>query len=66
MSKIDDLKFAAELPHWMEPLAQQISEPIRAELQANTKALEQIQRQLTDLVEVQISFLERIQHRSER
>ena len=50
----------------MEPLAQQISEPIRAELQANTKALEQIQRQLTDLVEVQISFLERIQHRSER
>jgi len=61
MSKIDDLKFAAELPSWMEPLAQRISDLNRADLQANTKALIEIHSQLTALIEVQVIFLETIQ-----
>jgi hypothetical protein len=61
MSKLAELQSRAELPQWLEPLAEEIAGPIQADLRANTMALEQIQSQLKDLIEVQLSFLEQIQ-----
>lgn len=66
MSKFENLKSQAELPLWLEPLTQKISEPIRSDLQAQTKALEEIHRQLRDLVEIQVNFLETIHRNSGR
>ena len=66
MSKVGELKSQAELPQWLEPLALKIAETIRVDLQAQTMALEEIRSQLKDLIEVQASFLERIQRQSER
>ena len=64
MSKLAELQSRAELPHWLEPLSEAISRPIQQDLRANTMALEQIQNQLKDLIEVQLSFLEQIQRQS--
>ena len=58
MSKVAELKCQAELPQWMLPLAQEIANQIRTDLQANTRALEAVHKQLQDLVEVQVTFLE--------
>ena len=61
MSKIEKLTSQAELPVWMEPLAERIVQSLRTDLAANTAALTGIQRQLEDLIEAQVVFLENIQ-----
>ena len=61
MNRVADLKSQAELPQWMLPLAQEIAGQLRADLQSNTRALEAIQKQLGDLIEVQVTFLETLQ-----
>lgn len=64
MNKVAEIQSQAELPQWLTPLAQQIAQTIRADLHANTRALEEIQRQLQDLIEAQVTFLETIQRQS--
>ena len=64
MSKLAELQSQAELPQWLEPLAQKIAEPIRTDLQAHTLALGEIRDQLRDLIEAQVTFLETIQRQS--
>jgi hypothetical protein len=61
MNRLDELRSQAELPLWMHPLAREIAEQIRSDLQANTRALETIHSQLEALIEVQVTFLEAIQ-----
>jgi len=64
MSKVAELKSQAELPLWLEPLAEEIAAKLRADLQPNTKALEEVRDQLRDLVEMQLNFLETVKSRS--
>jgi hypothetical protein len=45
-------------------LAQQIAQPIRADWQANTRALEEIYHQVRDLIEAQVAFLGTIERQS--
>jgi len=66
MSKVAELKCQAEIPLWMHPLAREIAGQIRTDLQAQTRALEAIHKQLQDLLEIQISFLEGLQRQSEK
>jgi hypothetical protein len=60
MDRLESLKSQAEAPHWVGPLAQQIAVLIRADLAANTRAMEELQKQLSDLVELQITYLEHL------
>ena len=64
MSKLAELRSQAELPRWLEPLASEIARPIQEDLRANTRALEQVNSQLRDLIEVQLTFLEALQRQS--
>ena len=64
MSKVHDMKSMAEVPSWVEPLAEAIASRIRQDLQANTTELLMIQTQLGDLLEAQVIFLESIHTRS--
>ena len=66
MSKVAELRCQAEIPQWMHPLAEEIAGQIRTDLQAQTCALEAIHKQLEDLLEIQISFLEGLQRQSEK
>jgi hypothetical protein len=61
MSTVAELRCQAELPQWMLPLAQEIAGQIQADLQSNTQALLAVQKQLQDLIEVQVTFLETLQ-----
>ena len=64
MSKIENLTTQAELLAWIEPLAERITQALRADLLANTQVLEAIHIQLADLIEAQVTFLENMQRRS--
>jgi hypothetical protein len=61
MSKLAELRCQAEIPLWLEPLADKIAQQLREELQANTRELAEVRSQLSALIEVQIAFLERLQ-----
>ena len=66
MSRLADLKFQAELPLWVQPLAVQITETMRADLAANTQELAEVKAQLRDLIEVQTMFLEAVNRQSKQ
>ena len=66
MSKVTTLQFQAEAPAWMAPLAALIADVVRTELQANTREMAALRAQVTDLVEVQLQFLESVRSQSEK
>jgi hypothetical protein len=64
MNKVAEIQSQAELPQWLEPLAQRIADSMRDELRANTQELEKIRHHLDCLVEAQVIFLETIRRQS--
>ena len=64
MNNVQDLRSQAEVPLWIEPLAQSIALKIKGDLAENTAALVKVQAQMADLIELQLTFLESMKSRS--
>lgn len=63
MSRTHTIRAQAEIPAWIEPLAEALASKLRADLSRQAQATEELASQIRQLAEIQLTTAEAIQRR---